>query len=56
MILINYNKLLTGVISPKPTVDRTVAPQYQPTIYCSKSEVTFKLFPSTHVISIPLLF
>ncbi len=49
-------KLLTGTISPNPTVAKTVAPQYHPTTYCSKSDVTNNSFPYTHVSSIPKLF
>ena len=31
--------LLTGVISPNPTVDKIVEAQYHPAIYCWISEV-----------------
>jgi hypothetical protein len=49
MIILITIILLLGVISPNPTVDNIVAPQYHPTIYFSKSESKLIPLSSTHV-------
>ncbi len=41
--------LLLGVISPKPTVDRIVAPQYQAIMYLSKLELYYRELPVNQV-------
>ena len=49
MIIFIKEILLFGVISPNPTVDSIVAPQYHPTIYFSKSESKTMPLSSTQV-------
>ena len=43
-------EILEGVISPKPTEDKIVAPQYQPTTYLSRLLLVSREFPVIQVL------